>query len=168
MKPQSPESNNFREKQKRNSPSQRLRDLEASSVDMKRGEPLREFLEAVRGEAIDPETPVLELIGMLRSWVPTEEHMRMLCGVGMAAIFANAMRGNVRAGSYAMDRFLGQPDEPWQDKVAKMGLDDAKAVFLREAIQAGIPPEMARQLMESASDPELRREGEGRYEGLGG
>lgn len=132
--------------------TQRMRDDELASIRMKPGQQIREFLELVLRKPIDPDLELLELLDMLRQWTPREEHMRLLCGVGLANLYSNTLRGNCRTGQYLVDRFLGEPSKPFIEKVQEMSVDEAQAEFLAQCKEAGIDPRIAEQLLAGAAE----------------
>jgi hypothetical protein len=130
----------------------RGRDLENSSLALKPGQQILEFLEMITRQPVDPSLGLLELLEMLRQWTPKEEHMRLLCGVGLANLYSNTLRGNCRTGQYLVDRFLGEPSRPFVEKVAEMNLDEAQDEFLSQCREAGIDPKIAEQLLAGAAE----------------
>jgi hypothetical protein len=128
----------------------RARDLENSSLALKPGQQIREFLEILGQRQIDPTISLLDLMDMLRQWTPKEEHMRLLCGTGLATITASALRGNIRAAQYLVDRFMGEADRPFVERVQEMNLGTAQAEFIKECRAAGIEPSIAEQLLAGA------------------
>lgn len=127
----------------------------------------REFVEFVTGKKVEqdinPDDVPIKL---------SEDLIRAMARQGLATILYHCRRGNLRAAEYLVNRCLGTPDAPFQEKVKKMTREEAELALANALRLANVPQVQITEIIETSTrvlpaftppDPaSLRTEREGR------
>lgn len=107
----------------------------------------REFVEFVTGKPLPEDQPNPDAVPVKLS----EDLIRSMARQGLATILYHCRRGNLRAAIYLVDRCLGTPDAPFQEKVKKMTREEAKLALANALRLANVPQVQITEIIETST-----------------
>jgi hypothetical protein len=105
---------------------------------------IREFIYMATGRELpDRDLQITDL-----SLPITEGLVRRLAIIGLSGVVWHARRGSLSASTYLVDRLLGSPDQPFESKVERMGLEETQGHLKDELVASGISAHIAEQMVQ--------------------